>query len=125
MAKYLDFFNSFSPHPDTGQLLMKTEDRVISQSIRNLILTNLGERPFENDIGGNIRALLFEPFDNYTDILITNYVKQILLQEPRALINHVVVKSDEITNSVVIHIEYIFSTSAAPVRLAITLSRVR
>lgn len=125
MAKYVDFFTSFLPHPDTGQLLMKTDERVIGQAIRNLVLTNLGERPFEHDIGSNIRSMLFEPFDTYTDDLIGDYVKQVLKQEPRAVINNVIVKSDEARNEVDITIEYLFSASANPVRLAITLSRVR
>ena len=125
MPKYLDFFTSFAAHPDTGQILMRTDERVISQSIRNLVLTNFGERPYENEIGSNIRSMLFDQFDAYTDDLLTDYVKQVLKQEPRAFLNNVIVKTNENNNSVAVTIEYVYSSSADPVRLSITLSRVR
>lgn len=125
MARYLDFFTSFLPHPDTGQLLFKTDERVINQSIRNLLMTNRGERPFENNKGSNIRSLLFEQFDSHTESLTRDYVLETLLQEPRAHINDVAVESREQIGQLLVMIEYVYSGSSEPVRLAVTLSRVR
>jgi phage baseplate assembly protein W len=125
MARYLDFFTSFMPHPDTGQLLFKTDERVINQSIRNLLLTNRGERPFENSIGGSLRTLLFDLFDDHTEDLARDYVLETLKLEPRARINNVSIKSNENAGALFILIEYVHSGSSDPVSLTVTLSRVR
>jgi phage baseplate assembly protein W len=125
MARYLDFFTSFLPHPDTGQLLFKSDERAINQSIRNLLLTNRGERPFENNVGSNVRALLFELFDDQTESLAHDYVVETLKQEPRAAINTVLIKADETNNALIVHIEYVYGPLATPVTLNVTLSRVR
>ena len=125
MARYSDFFTSFQAHPDTKQLLVKTDERAISQSIRNLILTNRGERPFEKDIGSNIRALLFENFTEFTEDLIEDYIRETLTREPRAQINNIVVKINEQYGSVQITIEYLYAESATPAVVRLTISRVR
>lgn len=125
MANYLDFFTSFQAHPDTGQLLFKTDERVINQSIRNLLMTNRGERPFESNIGSNIRSLLFEQFDSHTEDLVRQYVLETLKQEPRATISEVVVRSQEAIGALHILIEYVYAGSSEPVRLSVTLSRIR
>ena len=56
---YSDFFTDFSRHINTGQLNKKTNEDAVKQSVRNLLLTNHYERPFQPQIGSNLKQLLF------------------------------------------------------------------
>lgn len=125
MARFVDLSSSLLPHPDTGQLMVKTDERAITQSIRSLVLTDRGERPMEPDVGGNVRSLLFDLFDAQTEDLARDYILEVLKQEKRASINNVIVKADEQNSRLFILIEYVYSGAEAPVKVNITLSRVR
>lgn len=60
-AEYFsDFLTSFAKTPVGDQLARVTNDRAIQQSIKNLVLTNLGERLFQPYIGSNVVYSLFE-----------------------------------------------------------------
>ena len=66
---FSDFFTDFSRHAQTGELNKKTNENAVKQSVRNLLLTNKGERLFQPTVGSNLKALLFEnasPFINFT-----------------------------------------------------------
>jgi phage baseplate assembly protein W len=60
---YRDFDLSFSTHPVTGDLVMKTDISAIIQSVKNLVVTSAGEIIWEPTMGGGVGRLLFEPND--------------------------------------------------------------
>ena len=64
---YSDFATSFAKTPVGDQLSRVINDRSITQSLKNLILTNLGERPFQPFIGSDVNRMLFE--NNYPEDL--------------------------------------------------------
>lgn len=80
---------SLTLHPIRGDIVPLKDDAAIKNSVKNLLLTNFYERPFNDDIGANLRALLFEPADAITRIslkenirrVINKYEKRVLLQE--------------------------------------------
>ena len=80
---------SLTLHPIRGDIIPLKDDAAIKNSVKNLLLTNFYERPFNDDIGANLRALLFEPADAITRIslkenirrVINKYEKRVLLQE--------------------------------------------
>lgn len=63
---YKDFDISFNLNPITGDIGTKTDVNAINQSLKNLVNTNLYERPFQPFLGCNIRGLLFELADPIT-----------------------------------------------------------
>lgn len=63
---FKDLSITFKPHPVTGDLIVKKDDAAVKQAVVNLLLTNKGERPFQPDLGSNLRNLLFEPVDAAT-----------------------------------------------------------
>lgn len=71
---YSDFMTNFNAHPNTGKLITKTDAEAVRRSLRNLILTNRGERFYKPDFGSNINSLLFEPA---TDI-VTNQIRSLI-----------------------------------------------
>lgn len=81
---YTDLPLGLQVHPNLKDVRPLRDIDAVKQSIRNLILTNYGERPFQPAIGSNITALLFEPADTLTAIAIEKEVLAVLKRyEPR------------------------------------------
>ena len=57
---------SFKVSPLTYDLIANKNENAIARSIRNLILTTPGERPFNPELGSQVSRLLFEPIDSIT-----------------------------------------------------------
>jgi phage baseplate assembly protein W len=123
---YSDFLNSFSVHPLTNVLAMTTNQASVRQAIKNLVLTNLGDRPFENQIGTNTRASMFEQDDLLTtDSLESNISYAIKNFEPRANLLGVQVTPNTDGNSLQIDIVFSLINNPTPVALQLVLQRVR
>ena len=66
------------PHPVTGDLILNSDERAIAQSLRFLVLTNIGERIYEPLIGGNITHDLFSLLTPQKLLLIEERVKTLV-----------------------------------------------
>lgn len=62
-AVYSDIDLSFDAHPNTGDVAKKIDIQAVKQSVRNILLTNKGEKPFDPNFGGGLRSFLFENFN--------------------------------------------------------------
>jgi len=84
-AYYTDFpMRSMKVHQDKKDIQSVKDLDAVKQAVKNLVLTNFGERPFHPEIGSNVTALLFEPADNFTAMAIKEQILQVLVQfEPR------------------------------------------
>ena len=60
---FSDFLINFDRVPTTGSLARVTNEDSVNQRIRNIVLTNLLERPYQPGFGSKINAVLFEPMD--------------------------------------------------------------
>lgn len=81
---YSDVDLTFAKRP-SGDVYKKTDAAAVKQSIKNLLLTNLGEKPFNPYFGGGLNDLLFELADNNLDILLKEQVANAIENwEPRA-----------------------------------------
>ena len=81
---FKDISFSFDPHPITKDLPVIINERAITRSVRNLVETILTERPFNPDLGSNIRKMLFENVTIPTSIEIQDQIENsILAFEPR------------------------------------------
>ncbi len=87
---FSDFVSSFVVTPMGNQLGRVTNEKAINQSLKNLLLTDLGERLFQPNIGSDISYLLFEPnlVENY-DMLETFIRATVTNWEPRAQVQKV------------------------------------
>lgn len=94
-------------NPNTEDFGTVKNENAIKQSVRNLIMTQFGERPFQFDIGSRVTGLLFEPFDVFTAENIrdeiTNTIERL---EPRVELENVEVVLDELDDNLNISIEY-------------------
>ena len=118
---------SFTPHPVTGKLPVLKNADAVKRAVRNLILTNFGERPYEPLYGGNVRALLFENTDDpLLDSLIQSRIEAAIENfEPRAKVESVVVDVKPDSNALVIKIRFMIINERFPVDLEVAIERVR
>lgn len=123
---YSDFIDSFAKTPYGDQLGRVVDKESINQSIKNLILTNTGERLFTPLVGCQIYNSLFEIDDviqaNTLEFLIKNTIKN---NEPRADVIEVTVIPQTDNNAFGINIVYSLINNSDPITLNFILKRVR
>lgn len=85
-AAFKDISITGKAHPLTGDLVTVSGNAAIAQSLKNILLANTYDRPFQSkDIAGNLNAFLFAFADDITNselktgiaIAINNYEKRI------------------------------------------------
>lgn len=122
---YSDFLNNFDQNPVTGYLARVTNVEAVKQSIRNLILTNKNERPYQPYIGSKIRSLLFEPMDSVTEETLRVTIQETVEQEPRANLLSVRIKAEPSLNGYLVSIIFSMINIPEQIELQIILRRVR
>ena len=122
--KDLDFsFNSLALTRDIGT---KTDTNAINQSVKNLVTTNFGERPFHPEIGSDVRAMLFEPMTPLTALNLQRKVAEVLNNfEPRIDLQQVLANPDLDRNSYSLKIMFYVVGSNQPVEVETFLERLR
>lgn len=123
---YSDFSVNLDAHPDNKQLIKKVNENAVIRSLKNLILTNKYERPFNPGLGSNISKLLFEPMTQATTIGIKSVIEETINNyEPRVNLLDVIVSPIEHQNAYVIQITFFLSAIQETINFTLQLSRVR
>ena len=123
---YSDFPNSFAKHPITNELVMVKNEASLRQAFKNLILTNIGERPFNPFFGSNVNRALFEPFDPFVREDIIRYITDAAKSfESRINVLGVDVKDDAQRNGMNVNIVFSIINNPEPMSFSIFLKRVR
>ena len=66
---FTDIDTNMTLHPQSGDLTLKYDINSIKRSIRNLLSTNLYERPFKPSLGVDLRGMMFELSTSNSDVL--------------------------------------------------------
>jgi phage baseplate assembly protein W len=123
---YSDIRKDMDFNPISLDLALRKDEEAVKESIKNLILTDKGERLMQPLLGGDIKALLFE---NNTPAIIKitqEKVKSTIIQyEPRAKLIDVVVKSYPDENKVEITIYFYIISIEEPIEVTVFLERNR
>ena len=123
---FTDFDISFTKHPVTDDVSLKTDDNAIIQSIRNLIMTNYGERPFHPKLGSNLNRVLFEPLDNFSASIINSEIKILIKNfERRVSLDEIRVKPDYSRDAYYVTLVFHLVNSLKPITIALFLDRLR
>lgn len=123
---FADFSTSFKKHPNTGDLARLTNDEAVKQSIKNLVLTNYGERLFQPNIGGNVRSYLFEPMDDFSANFLSDSIKQTIFNsEIRISSLEVFVDANEDDNEYNVSIGFTVHHKPDVVNVELILKRLR
>ena len=70
VSTFKDLSITFKKHPVTDDLVTVKDKSAVAQSIKGLLLTRRGERPFQPDLGSGLQNLLFEPLEYGSGALI-------------------------------------------------------
>lgn len=110
--------NSFS-----GDISVKKDQNAIQESVKNTILTVIGERPFERTFGSNVYNYLFENVNRlefYADDTIRSAIDQ---NEPRIRIDDIIYDYEE--KSVKMTVKYFILKLNLNQTLSVELQRTR
>ena len=81
---FKDINLSFKRHPVTNDVITIRDEDAIKRSVKNIIFTILGEKPFEPEFGSVINDSLFELSTSLNEMRVADEIKQSLLNyEPR------------------------------------------
>lgn len=123
---YSDLDTLFIPNPVTGDINPIRDIEAVKKSVVNLILTNFYERPFQPEIGCNVRGLLFEPADPITISDLEDAAKQVLENfEPRVRVIDVSATDDPDNNSYAMTIEFQILSTEQITEVTTVLERLR
>jgi phage baseplate assembly protein W len=123
---YKDLDLDFGRNVVTNDVNKLTDVEAIKRSVRNLIQTNHFERPFHPELGGNVRALLFEPLNMFTAMNLERKIAEVIANfEPRVQLIQVNAKPDEERNSFLVSISFNILGVAQGVTVETMLERLR
>jgi len=123
---YQDFKKNLEISPISSDITVWKDEDAVKESIKNLILTDKGERLMQPELGGDINALLFENITPAVLILIQNQVRTTIeLYEPRAELIDVIATSNIDDNTVRVNIQFYITNVQQPIKLDVFLERTR
>ncbi len=121
---YLDL--TFMPHPVKKDLMVTTGEFAVVRALKNLLLTNHYEKPFNPDYGSNIRKLLFDPMTPFMASTMAKEIENTIRNyEPRVLIKKLSVVADYDNNAYNVTIEFYIENLVQPFTADFLLSRLR
>lgn len=104
---WTDLDLSLRLHPIRKDIMPLRDDAAIKNSIRNLILTNFFERPFQPLVGADLLGILFEPATVFTRNVIKDKVTKVVNRyEPRVEILNIEITDMRDSNAYMISISY-------------------
>ena len=104
---FKDINLSFKRHPVTNDVVTITDEDAIKRSVKNIIFTTLGEKPFMPQFGSVIGESLFDLDINLNEVRITDEIRTSLVNfEPRIDIIDVVVQVYPDSNEMNCVVEY-------------------
>lgn len=123
---YSDLYSNFNYDLVKKDLLYLENEESIKNSIKNILLTDKGERFFNPTFGSDVKKMLFENFSSATEQIIRDLVKTCIKNfEPRANVIDVKVEEYLDQNSISLTILFSVINKTEPVTLEFTLDRVR
>ena len=63
---FADIPIDFISHPQIKDIRPITDVQAVRQAVKILVLTNITDRPFRPDLGGNVTSYLFENATSFT-----------------------------------------------------------
>lgn len=122
---YTDVDLIFSPRP-SGDVFKKIEASAVKQAVKNLLMTNFMERPFNNTFGGNLNSFLFQlDTEIEVEIFRDRIFETIARHEPRATVEEVVIGLKPNYNEVTVTVVFRVNNSIEPITLELSLARTR
>ena len=104
---FKDISASFKSNPLNNDLIGLKNANAIARAIRNLILTEPGEKPFQPDLGSEVYESLFETLDQITASSVQQQIENTIIKyEPRVDLRDVTVTANIPNNAFDVLINY-------------------
>ena len=123
---YSDLNLSFGIHPITKDISPVTDTDAVKNAIKNLLLTNFYDRPFNPTLGSGLTALLFEPANSFTAMALEDAIKKVINNhEPRVKNVSIDVKDMSDQNAYVVTVSFEVFYDSTSNELEFFLTRLR
>jgi phage baseplate assembly protein W len=124
---FLDISSSFQINPLNFDLISIRNETAIARSVKNLVLTNPGEKFFNENLGSRISRSLFENIDEINASIIKDeIINTIENYEPRVELIDVFVEPDYDNYAFNVTIQYIIvGIGGIPQQLTFALEQTR
>ena len=104
---FKDISASFKSHPLTNDAIALKNASAVARSVRNIVMTFPGEKPFQPTVGSKVMDMLFEPLDPFTaDAVKDEIINTVNQYEPRVELTKVDVTAIPEGNKLNITLEY-------------------
>lgn len=104
---FKDLSFNFTTNPITNDIVALKNEEAIKQSVKNLVLTKVGERPFRPDVGSNTTSYLFELSTDISSNTLIEEIERLINQyEPRVELVRIDVTVEEDLNNFDVVIDY-------------------
>ena len=105
--EYKDLDLSLTLHPIRKDITPLRDSEAIKNSIKNLVLANRFERPFQPNLGSNINSMLFEPANALTSSTLQTLIRAVIVEhEPRVFLKGVGVAFNDKENAYMVRISF-------------------
>jgi phage baseplate assembly protein W len=126
LTVYSDFRKDLLMNPVTSDLALRLNEESVKEALKNLILTDKGERLFQPTLGSDVRKSLFDNMTPATIKMLEQNVKSTINNfEPRVTIINVEVLPDYDNYKVQINITFYVRNVQTPVTVSVFLERTR
>jgi len=124
--EFRDLDLSLTLHPTKKDIIPLRDDQAIKNSLKNLLVSNFFERPFQPTLGANLSGVLFEPPSVLTETVIRDSIKTVIAnEEPRVRtigIGIIYVESDDTYR---VNVKFLIKENDQEEQLDIRLRRLR
>ena len=111
---FKDLSFNMTKNPITDDIVILKNEEAIKQSVKNLVLTQLNERPFNPLLGTNTTSYLFELSTEVSENKIIDEIERVLIEnESRIALQNIAVDVIDDDNECEVEIDY-FIIGAAP-----------
>jgi len=122
---YSDLNLNFTKNPATKDVARIFDVQAIKRAVKNIILTNRYEKPFNSEFGCNLRGFLFENLTDPVLVLMKDRISTAIEKyEPRVTVEDIAINDDG-KNGVNIMVSFLVTGSEEPVTVSTFLKRVR
>jgi len=126
LVGYKDLDLRFKLHPLYGDIAPVTDLVAIKNSIKNILLTRRGEKPFNPSFGSNVTDYLFENSTEITKYSIGQEIEySINEQEPRVKLTGILIDEDQDNNAYSIRLDMIIVSTQQEADISLLLKRLR
>ena len=105
---FKDVSFTFSKNPITRDVVTLKNEEAIKQAVKNLVLTQINERPFNPLLGTNTTSYLFELSTEVGEQKLIDEIERVIIDnEPRVALENIYVAVSDDENKFEVEIEYL------------------